>query len=72
MQRKRGAYSIKTLLSALVTQYPKLNTVIFDNQGDISSYIIIYINGEDARYLDHDDELPREASINLITALVGG
>jgi len=58
-------------LQRLVADYPRLKPIIFSGDS-ISPYLVIYINGEDARHLPADVTIAPDAQVEIITSLVGG
>lgn len=60
-----------TLLSVLGQHYEKLHTNIVDENGALTPYVNIYVNGEHLNHLTHRALTPKD-SVDIVTALVGG
>ncbi|MBZ5585373.1 MAG: molybdopterin-synthase adenylyltransferase MoeB [Acidobacteriia bacterium] len=60
-------------LSALTSQYPDLRKQIFNDQGKIRSFVNVYLNDEDIRYLGKDSTTAGENdTISLVPSIAGG
>ncbi len=66
-----GHCTLNELLHRLIVDYPRLKSIIFNNN-QISPFLVIFINGVDARRSDPNELLPENAQIEIITSLVGG
>lgn len=60
-------------LNALTNEYPKLKNHLFDGD-QLRSFVNIYLNDEDIRYLDGKDQaiLNCGDTLSIIPALAGG
>ncbi len=67
-----GSVSFPQLLANLVQEYPALEPILFNQHQELNPYILIYVNGQDARYLAPDFIIPEQAKIDIMTSLVGG
>ncbi len=67
-----GNCSLEELLNRLISEFPRLRPIIFSKNVNISPYIVIYVNGKDARNRDAKEPIPANASVEMITSLVGG
>jgi len=67
-----GNCSLEALLNRLISEFPRLKPIIFSKNVDISPYIVIYINGQDARNRDGKELIAANAIVEIITSLVGG
>lgn len=46
---------------------------IFEGNGSLKRFVNVYINGEDARYLNGlETPVPRDATIDMLPAIAGG
>jgi len=65
--------TIKELLDNMVSKYPQLKRHLFSDDGRLRSFINIYVNDEDIRYLDAEDTKVGENDIvSIIPAIAGG
>jgi len=65
--------TIKELLDNMVSKYPQLKRHLFSEDGRLRSFINIYVNDEDIRYLDAEDTKVGENDIvSIIPAIAGG
>lgn len=65
--------SLKQALTQLVTTYPKLRPYLYDGH-ELRSYVNLYLNNEDIRYLDNGLESPLNEgdTISIIPSIAGG
>ena len=47
--------TVGEVLSALTTEYPDLRKQIFNDEGKLRSFVNVYLNDEDIRYLNRTD-----------------
>ena len=60
-------------LGALTAQYPDLRKQIFTDEGKVRSFVNVYLNDEDIRYLSKDATAARENdTISLVPSIAGG
>ena len=46
---------------------------IYDGDGALKRFVNVYVNGEDARYLQGlETHVPRDATVDLLPAIAGG
>ena len=64
--------TIGEIIPWLCSEYPQLQTYLVDQEGQLSPYINCYINGKNINTYSTNDYLPPDATIELLTALVGG
>ena len=65
--------TVGTLLSGLVEQYPQLGKQLYSEQGQLRSFVNIYVGDEDIRYLQGPDtQVPDGETISIIPAIAGG
>ena len=65
--------TIGEALGSLVNEHPGLRDHLFDGDGRLRSFINIYLNDDDIRYLS-EEETPVESrdTISIIPAIAGG
>src|SRR5215813_3309934 len=60
-------------ISALTTQYPDLRRQLLTEEGKVRSFVNVYLNDEDIRYLNKDATATAEAdTISLVPSIAGG
>ena len=65
--------TVGEVLAALTTQFPDLRKPIFTDQGRVRSFVNVYLNDEDIRYLSKDATPTREGdTISLVPSIAGG
>lgn len=65
--------SVAELLANLVEQYPQLGKQLYSEQGQLRSFVNIYVGDEDIRYLQGPDtQVPDGETISIIPAIAGG
>lgn len=60
------------LIPELCLAFPKLKSTILDNQGKLTPYVNVYINGTSLKELNQTLEISTTDNIEVVTALVGG
>ncbi len=65
--------TVKELLENMSTRYPQLRRHLFSEDGRLRSFINIYVNDEDIRYLDGENTKVKESDfISIVPAIAGG
>ncbi len=65
--------TVGEVLNALTTQFPDLRKQIFTDEGKIRSFVNVYLNDEDVRYLGKDSTPAQEHdTISLVPSIAGG
>ena len=65
--------TVGEVLSSLTKQYPDLRKQIFTDEGKLRSFVNVYLNDEDIRYLSKDATPATEADIlSLVPSIAGG
>src|SRR5579864_5427655 len=65
--------TVGEVLSALTAQYPDLRRQIFNDEGKLRSFVNVYLNDEDIRYLKKDATAAAEGdTISLVPSIAGG
>jgi sulfur-carrier protein adenylyltransferase/sulfurtransferase len=60
-------------LHHLTAQYPNIKKNLFNDQGKLRSFVNVYVNDEDIRYLDKDaTELEGTETISIVPSIAGG
>jgi MoaD family protein len=60
-------------LSALTTQYPNLRQHLFAEDGQLRSFVNVYLNDEDVRYLKYvDTPLKDSDKLAIVPSVAGG
>jgi adenylyltransferase/sulfurtransferase len=60
-------------LSELTTRYPNIKKNLFNDQGKLRSFVNVYVNDEDIRYLDKNDtKLEGGETISIVPSIAGG
>jgi len=60
-------------LTALTTLYPSIKKNLFNDQGKLRSFVNVYVNDEDIRYLDKNDtKLDGSETISIVPSIAGG
>jgi sulfur-carrier protein len=61
------------LLANLVEQHPQLAKQLFNEQGQLRSFVNIYVGDEDIRYLQGvETQAPDGETVSIIPAIAGG
>src|ERR1035438_310471 len=61
------------VLNALTAQFPDLRKQIFNDEGKVRSFVNVYLNDEDVRYLGKDATATKDAdTISLVPSIAGG
>lgn len=65
--------TVGELLAALTAQFPGLKGHLFNDEGKLRSFVNIYLNDEDIRYLQKTDSPVKAGdSITIIPSIAGG
>ena len=65
--------TVGEVLDALTTHYPDLRKHIFNDEGKVRSFVNVYLNDEDIRYLSRDSTPTKDAdTISLVPSIAGG
>jgi sulfur-carrier protein adenylyltransferase/sulfurtransferase len=68
-----GGATIGEVLAGLTAQYPDLRKQIFNDEGKLRSFINVYVNDEDIRYLSKDATPTADTdTISLVPSIAGG
>src|SRR5262249_17616774 len=65
--------TVGEVLTALTAQYPDLRKQIFTDEGKVRSFVNVYLNDEDIRYLTKDATPAKDGdTISLVPSIAGG
>jgi sulfur-carrier protein adenylyltransferase/sulfurtransferase len=65
--------TVGEVLRSLTSQYPDLRKQIFTDEGKLRSFVNVYLNDEDIRYLSKDATAAKDAdTISLVPSIAGG
>ena len=65
--------TVADALMQLTAQYPNIRKNLFTDQGKLRSFVNIYVNDEDIRYLDKDEtKLEGTETISIVPSIAGG
>ena len=61
------------MLSALTTQFPDLRKQLFNDEGKLRSFVNVYLNDEDIRYLKKDATPVKDGdTLSIVPSIAGG
>ena len=64
---------IGQVLASLVEQHPQLGKQLYNDQGQLRSFVNIYVGDEDIRYLQGvETPVPDGETVSIIPAIAGG
>jgi len=64
---------IGQLLANLVEQHPQLGKQLYNEQGQLRSFVNVYVGDEDIRYLQGaETQVPDGETVSIIPAIAGG
>ena len=65
--------TVGEVLDALTTQFPDLRKQIFNDEGKLRSFVNVYLNDEDIRYLNKTATPAKEGdTLSLVPSIAGG
>jgi adenylyltransferase/sulfurtransferase len=65
--------TVGEVLTALTAQFPDLRKQIFTDEGKVRSFVNVYLNDEDIRYLSKDATATKEGdTLSLVPSIAGG
>ncbi len=68
-----GGATVGDALTQLTTRYPNLKKNLFTDAGKLRSFVNIYVDDEDIRYLDKQEtELQGDETLSIIPSIAGG
>ncbi len=67
------ASTVAEALSSLTSQYQNLKQHLFADDGRLRSFVNVYVNDEDIRYLQKDQTLLNEGdTVSIVPSIAGG
>lgn len=65
--------TVGEVLNALTAQYPDLRKQIFNDEGKVRSFVNVYLNDEDIRYLSKEQTPVNEGdTLSIVPSIAGG
>ena len=65
--------TVGEVLGALTTEYPDLRKQIFSDEGKLRSFVNVYLNDEDVRYLKYvETPLKESDQLAIVPSVAGG
>lgn len=65
--------TVGDVLSALTAQYPDMRKNLFNDEGKLRSFVNVYLNDEDIRYLDKSETAVKDSdTISIVPSIAGG
>ncbi len=65
--------TVGDLLAALTSQYSDLRRHLFSDEGKLRSFVNIYVNDEDIRYLGKDATPVKDSdTVSIVPSIAGG
>src|SRR6185312_15159439 len=65
--------TVADALNQLTAQYPNIKKNLFNDQGKLRSFVNVYVNDEDIRYLNKDaTALEGSETISIVPSVAGG
>jgi adenylyltransferase/sulfurtransferase len=68
-----GGATIGELLTGLTTEYAELRRHLFNDEGKLRSFVNVYLNDEDIRYLSKDATPVKDGdTVSIVPSIAGG
>ena len=65
--------SMKDVVEGLEQQFPGIKDRLCDDKGNLRSFVNVYVNGEDIRFMDNMDSTVKSGDeISIVPAVAGG
>ena len=65
--------TVDEVLGALTTQFPSLKKQLFTDEGKLRSFVNVYLNDEDIRYLQKDaTPVAATDTLSIVPSIAGG
>ena len=65
--------TVGELLKALTSEHPDLRKHLFNDEGKLRSFVNVYVNDEDIRYLNKDATAVSEGdTLSIVPSIAGG
>ncbi len=68
-----AATTVGEALASLTTQFPDLRKNLYNDEGKLRSFVNVYVNDEDIRYLQKDATAVADGdTISIVPSIAGG
>jgi molybdopterin converting factor small subunit len=68
-----AATTVSEALSALTAQFSELRKHLFSDDGRLRSFVNVYVNDEDIRYLEKEKTAVRDGdTVSIVPSIAGG
>ena len=65
--------TIRAILDEMDAKHPGIKNRVLDEKGEPSTFVGVYVGGEDIRFLGGlDAEVPADAEVSIVPAAAGG
>jgi molybdopterin converting factor small subunit len=65
--------TVGEVLSALTTRFPELKKHLYNDEGKLRSFVNVYLNDEDIRYINKDASPVKEGdTLSIVPSIAGG
>jgi molybdopterin converting factor small subunit len=65
--------NVAEVLTGVVTAHPSLKKQIYNDEGKLRSFVNVYVNDEDIRYLDKEKTAVSDAdTLSIVPSIAGG
>ena len=65
--------TVGEVLGALTTKFPDLRKQLFNDEGKLRSFVNVYLNDEDIRYLEKDKTSVKDGdTLSIVPSIAGG
>jgi sulfur-carrier protein len=65
--------TIADVVAQLETRYPEMKGQLLTDQGELHRFVNVYVNDEDARYLDQlDTKVAEGDTVSILPSVAGG
>ena len=65
--------TVGAILGTLTTQFPDMKKNLFNDEGKLRSFVNIYVNDEDIRYLQKDSTAVADSdTVSIVPSIAGG
>lgn len=66
--------TVQQLIEAVISQYPRMRSILLDEKGQLHGHVHVFINGRDAPYLESalETALTPNDTVDIFPATAGG
>lgn len=65
--------TVADVLAAVVTEHPGLKKQIYNDEGKLRSFVNVYLNDEDIRYIDKEKSAVADGdTLSIVPSIAGG